>query len=332
MALLFVDGCSHYATDDVLTKWAQCGMGITGNNPRRVGSRSLCGEYYNSATTPAFPSTNYAVAAMAVRHGSLWYLALYKGGVQQMRLYCDYANVLKVQRGSTPDALAQKDMTGMIFPNEWYHFSFASLIHDSAGTFDVRLNGIPIAELTLTGQDTKPGSDTGIDRVTFCAGSASGGITDIYVDNTTIHGDCIVETLYPTGVGAHSDWTPSAGANYQNVDDLGDIDGDTTYNASAVQGAKDSFVAGNLLSRPTSTIRGVALHLTARKDWSGSRVIKPMVRVSGTDYVHSADGMILSDVYHGMQRIWETNPVTSAAWSESAVNGAEIGYDLVTAS
>lgn len=328
--LIFVDGCSHYATDDILRKWSLATSAtITAANPRRAGAKSIAPYSVFPLQTPIFASTDFLACGFAVRPATRdLTVDFYKGSTTQVRLRLLGDN-LSVYRGPGTTLLATLDTTTLILAGSWYYLEFGATIDDSAGTVEVRLNGIPLPALTLTGQDTKPSTETGVDRVQFVGGNNQ--LTDIYLDTESFHGDCIVETLYPTGAGNHADWTPSAGDNYQNVDDPGDIDDDATYNATLSQGAKDSFVAGNVAPRPTSTIRGVAVHLTARKDNAAGRVIKPMLRVDGTDHLHADDGQILIDTYAGMQRIWETNPETGLAWLESGINGAEIGYDLVTA-
>jgi hypothetical protein len=282
--------------------------------------------------TYTLPESEYMVAGFAIRPTSSWWASFSNNGSVQVRLSMS-GTVLSVYRGPSEVLLASMDLAGIYFMSEWYHFEFAARIHDTQGTIEVRFNGIQLPALTLTGLDTKPASVTVINGFQLAAYDR---FTDIYVDTEFFHGDCIVETLYPTGAGNHADWIPSgglqAGSNYMNVDDPGNIDGDDTYNMSLSQGDKDSFVAGNLVSRPTSVVKGVAMFLAARKDEAGSREMKPMLRIGGADYLHPDDGFILSDIYHGAQRIWEENPATEAGWTESGVNGAEIGYDLVTGS
>ena len=332
MSLLFVDGATHYATNDMLDKWGSfdAGLTIVETNPRRAGSKSI---YSNNTPwtvrTPPFDAVEtYVVVGCAVRLQPYLSIELRIGTEVQVRL--NYmTDVLKVQRGAGVADLASMNTEGVLVIGEWYYFEFASLIADSGGTIEVRLNGVPLTALTLTGLDTKNSASAGCDRVAFNPGVA-GQITDIYVDDTSFHGDCIVETLYPVGSGSHTVWTPSAGQNWENVDDPSDIDDDATYNSSGQQGAMDTFLHAPIPSRPSSVVKALAVHFTARKDWAGSRVMKPMLRVGSTDYVHAGDGLILSDVYHGQQRMWETNP-GGGAWSESTINTAQIGYDLVTA-
>ena len=72
------------------------------------------------------------------------------------------------------------------------------------------------------------------------------GIDDVTFDNTTgeVAPSDDVDRRYPLltpdGNGFYTDWSPSAGQNYQNVDEI-PIDGDTTYNEDNIDGQKDSY-------------------------------------------------------------------------------------------
>lgn len=325
--LIFVDGCSHYATDDILLKWASAdGASVSEANPRRAASKSIViGS--GGLQTKVFASSSYVGCGVAVRCSSMAFtIDFCKGSTVQVRLQ-QAGTGLTIYRGAGAAVLASRDLSGLIASGTWLYIEFGALIHDTVGTAAARVNGISYPDLTVTGADTKPGADSGIDRVTITGSGDQ--VTDFYLDSERLHGDCIVETIYPTGAGAHDDWTPSAGANYQNVDDPGNVDGDSTYNATLVTDSKDSFAAGNLVSRPTSEIKGVTLTVTARADSAGGRVLKPMLRLSSVDYDHPDDGQVLTGDYAGVQRAWDNNPATGVAWTESAVNGAEIGYHLV---
>lgn len=321
--LVFVDGCSHYASADVLKKWSEgTSAAIVATNPRRAGSKSIQPYASFPLTTPILPTSDYYVIGFAFRLTGLFSVDFRLGGTVQVKVSYS-AKVFSVYRGDgTP--LGQVNLEGIIFENEWYYLEVGTLVHDSAGTVEIRLNGIPV--LSLSGKDTRSGVD-GIDRISLYYSTL---FTDIYVDSAAFHGDCLVDTARINGNGAHTDFIPSAGTNYENVDDDGAIDDDATYNTEAAQGSKDCFTTENIPSRPLSSIVGTALTLVARKDGAGSRALTPFIRIGTTDYQHPTKEMIVSDVYHGLQAVWEANPALSGEWSEAAVNGLQIGCELTT--
>ena len=333
MSITFVDGCTHY--DDLLHKWGAKGgsAGMGSVNPRRSGVKYIaCSGADDWVETPVVLSgTARASVGSAIILNPFPFthagVVLYDGTAAQLTLLWDSSTgALVLKRGGPTGTTLATSASGIVQADRWYYLEFAARIHDTLGSTEVRLNGSVIAALTLTNVDTKPGTATGIDRIRFYG---SAGYCDIWVDQSAdphiFHGDCVVETIMPTGAGASADWTPSAGANYQNVDDPGAIDEDATYNSSNTEGDIDTFVCGNLPSRPTSTILAVAVNLAVRKDDTATRNILAMARIGSTNYGIGSSFNPTSD-YIVHQKLRETNPADSQAWEEADVNAAEFGY------
>jgi hypothetical protein len=59
---------------------------------------------------------------------------------------------------------------------------------------------------------------------------------DLYWTQGERLGDGEIHPLYPNAAGDLTEWTPSAGANYENVDENPDIDDDSTYNKVGAAG------------------------------------------------------------------------------------------------
>jgi len=271
---------------------------------------------------------------MGIRWGSNWLIKLYSGSAlyssnEQIRLTANGTTLGVYGQGGFPTH-AELSLEGIIFTDEWYFIEFASTIHDSAGTTTVRINGVEVGSLCLSGIDTKGAAAAGVDRFAMHSSGGTVLFTDIYADDAELHGDCVVDALYPTADGFYTDWDPTPGDNWENVKDEGAVDGDSSYNETAVQASKDTFGHQSLVPRENSDILGVAVNLVGKKDWSGGRIVKPMIRITSGDYIHTADGFMLNEVYHGAQRIWDVNPALLTEWTEEAVNAAQFGYDLTT--
>ncbi len=330
--LLHMDGTSHYATADILSvgKWCEDGGAtVVSTNPRRAETKSVLTASGNLTTTPLAAPLNYLVLGFAVRSSTkVLTVKLMSGSVVQLCLYWN-GNTLSVYRGDLATLLATMSVEALLFSNNWYFITFAAKIHDSTGTFTVHLGDDALAALTKTNQDTKPGTTLGIDRVRFVG--AGNQLTDLYLDDETIHGNCIVDALYPVDAGEYAQWTPSTGANWQNVDDPDAPDGDATQNSTAELSAMDTFAMTNLRARTGSVVKGVGVTLVGRKDCVAARAVVPVVRVSDTEYA-SVDALALSaDSYTGKQWLWDENPYTSASWEQAEVNAMEIGYQLSAA-
>jgi hypothetical protein len=133
-----------------------------------------------------------------------------------------------------------------------------------------------------------------------------------------------VELLLPSGAGAETQWTPSAGSNYQNVDENPE-NGDTDYNKSNTVGQVDTYAMANLVS-VAGLIYGVQYLEYARKDNAGTRTIAPVARIGGADYLGS--NVNLSDSYAYTREIKELSPATAAAWTISEINAMEFGVKV----
>jgi hypothetical protein len=139
--------------------------------------------------------------------------------------------------------------------------------------------------------------------------------------NNDFLGDVTVTALYPSGAGTTSGWTPSAGSNYQNVDETPAND-DTDYNSTATLNAKDTYAMQDCAAG--ADIRAVQILAAVRKGAEGPGQVKLVTRSSSTDYDGAAQG-IGGTSYSYVREIRETDPATAAAWSESGWNAVEIG-------
>lgn len=135
----------------------------------------------------------------------------------------------------------------------------------------------------------------------------------------------------PTGAGASTQWTPSAGSNWQNVDDGVVPDDDTTYNASATLNQRDMFACGGA-ARSTADIRLWVGARVRRTDTTGADPgIKLSVR-SGATNGDSIEFILPDDTdWHTLWYYWDLDPSTAANWTEANAEAAEIGYILSTA-
>lgn len=329
MGLRFVDSCSHYATDDLLKKWNRgTGAAIVETNPRRAGSKSILLDT-GDLETVKITTVSYMAAGFALRLVDTWRVDFVASFVQVRLEYA--AGTLSAYRGPGATLLGSADVSALLLAGEWHYIEFAALIHDSLGTIDVSIDGTAIAELTLTYLDTKPSAETGVERVLF--NGAGNQLTDFYFDSAQMHGDCVVDVLYPSSVGAQIEWLPLSGANWEQVRDAGDIDDDATYNSVALTGSRDSHLMSNTPSRPGSAIKALAVTLTGRTAGPLERTVKPLLYINAVNYLHTDPGFDLALTYGSAQRIWDEHPgPTRSQWSESEVNGAEIGHELIAAS
>jgi len=201
--------------------------------------------------------------------------------------------------------------------------------HASAGTVEVRVDGITV--LNLSGVNTAGGTTD----IAGCQWYSSSSYTqDHYVNDDTgssptgFVGDIRNEMLLPSANGAHTDFTPSTGTNHASM--VNDVPVTSGYNFSNVSGAKDSYVMSDLVTVAASAIPVVRLNALFTKQETPRRGVKPFTRVGGVDSALGVETLSpnpFSVVWAG--DAFPTNP-SGGAWSISDVNGIEAGWDIST--
>jgi hypothetical protein len=263
----------------------------------------------------------------------LWQIAC--GG----NLQCHF----EVNSGGTLDFISntnQGTSTYAFANNNEYFVEFKIVIHDSTGSMELKVADLtangedadPVSEWTLSGIDSRANTnvtETAWDQVAFRHSATSGQsrYDDIYIcngagsTNNDFLGNIFVETLNPDGAGNSTQLTPSAGSNYQNVDETTKPDDDTTYNTADADGETDLYTVSN----PTKTTDplGVQVQALVRTTDADRRTIRLPIRNNAVDSEGSDIG-ILADTYQGRSRILETD-ANGDPWTNSLINGLEIG-------
>jgi len=373
MALLFMDSFDHYATADITEKWTQIVakeewsdyedlpvIGAYGRNSSQgirmaVGNTSRCGNPVSVTLAPtdtdlviagaAFKYNNFTNLSQEVNPkvnsdtasngGSNWLFAIKDTNTYQVWFRLNTNGTISAFCGAGYPSTLLGTTTGSLQVNVWAYVEFKVLIHGSAGTVDVRINGVN--SLSLTGVNTQAGTSAiwNVARFGYIAVSTGSTITcdidDVVVMdgsgsyNNAFIGDVTISILNPNGAGNSTDWTPSAGSNYQCVDeDL--VNDDTDYVSSSTLNTKDLYAFAD--APAGADIRAVQVLAAVRKGAEGPGQVTLVTRSSSTDYDGAAQG-IGGTTYSYVRQVLETDPATAAAWSESGFNAAEFGIKKV---
>jgi hypothetical protein len=140
-------------------------------------------------------------------------------------------------------------------------------------------------------------------------------------------GESRVLVLYPTADTADTDWAPSRGVDHYATVDETTVNGDTDYVASGTVGDLDLYDVSDLGVTPDS-IQAVQVTLCARNDDAASREVRCRVKSGAAVANGASHALTASYLYY--RDIFETDPNTSAAWTSSGVNAAQIGPEVVT--
>lgn len=148
----------------------------------------------------------------------------------QIQVQVSASGTLRVCRGTTPTVIATSSVAPFSIGG-WHYLEFYALIDPSAGAFTVKVDGVAVTGLNLTGQNTRGTSNTWLNG--FAIGAAfTGGAAlpvgtvgqckffynDLVVyDSTgsvwnTYQGDIRVLTTLINGNAGTNQWTPEASA------------------------------------------------------------------------------------------------------------------------
>jgi len=257
-------------------------------------------------------------------------VALYEGANLGVNVKVTSAGYLAVYNNTT---LLGTTVNGISF-DTWFYLELKVLTDDSVGTVDVHVNGA--SWLSLTNQDTQPGANSYHTAFRLADAVYNGVIVsfdDLYfldgsgAANNDFLGNMRVVSLDPSASGDSTDWTPSAGSNYENVDDGGITDDDTTYNETSTDTHQDLYNYEDLPAA-AATVAGVQI-VTETRVTAGSMDVSAVIKTGTTTSVGSADTITSTD-YVTTTRVEELDPDTSNPWTPSGVNGAQFGIKANT--
>jgi len=213
----------------------------------------------------------------------------------------------------------------------WHYIEFKTKLHNSTGTWEVHLDEVTIMNGT--------GDTDNLVRQPAChlrmghIQSAIIDYDDLYILDTTgsvnndFLGDVLVQRLRPNGDTLTKDFTRSTGStNWDLINELGEDD-DSTYVESKTLAQRDLYEYEDL-PMSAATIYAVIAKPVLRKSEPGSRTCKLLCF---SDPIEDETGTIYpSTSYVRQAKLFETDPATSALWTDAGVNDAQFGVEIVS--
>lgn len=215
----------------------------------------------------------------------------------------------------------------------WCYIEWKFRGHNSSGISIVRVNG---TEIFNWGPGDTLYSTAGNFSGFYLASSAWTGwqIDDLYflaVDGSGLNdflGDCRVDTILANGAGNSTQMTPSAGANYECIND--DPNDPNDYVEADVDAEKDTYAYPDV---PTdlddNNIYGVTIdHMAMRTQPVANVELRNVLRSNGVDY-YGSNNWALADNTVGIKKdSWEKDPDDNGDWTQAKINAAEFGVEL----
>ena len=326
MARVFIDG---FEAGDLklwnLVVGAYLSSGVAGMDGTYCLNCDAFGDYYAHKYLAAAPEYYLAFryrGSSAQYASSMCYF--FNGTTQLARLRRNPSSgLLEIRRGTGSGTLLA---TGTIAVNVGtpilieVHYK----PHNTEGVFQVKVGGI--LDIDFTGDTTD--SATAIDGIRVGGDStyySSCWLDNVVIDNAAWPGNTKIQAIKPTGAGNSTQWTPSAGGNYQCVDEVPPSESD--FVSTNTIGHLDLYAAGDLVGT-IGSVKCVQLQALAKAEGSPSpHNLQLAVRTNGADYF-SGDKAVPSSSTQ-LSSLWEANPATAAPWQEAEVNAMEIGVKAV---
>ena len=216
-------------------------------------------------------------------------------------------------------------------PNNWYYIE-TRIVISNTGLINIKVNGIdwinedPFDTLYTGGSQgiqLRLQGSVPTDKYFW--------FDDVYIyngegtKNNTFSGNSRVTSLKPNGAGNYAQFTPSAGNNYECVDDV-DWSG-INYVESEINEQTDTHLFEDL-PVGLGAIRGIQI-CNGSKCFieSDTSQMKHVIRKNSTDYISAAKD--LTDDIHAAFKIYEEDPEDSQDWTKAKIDVSEFGYQSV---
>ncbi len=334
MSLLYIDGFDHYVSTQITRKWTSAvncfinqANGRNGTNSLRFTGLSGC--VARRTFTPSATVIMGVAIRLAPTVGAAGMLfRLQDLGNDQVSLRLNTDSTVSVVIGSTTVATSVVALTAP------YQYLEIKVVFSASGSVTVHRDGVAI--ITVASHNTIPTGNSSANSVTFGNTAVVTGPAETAFDIDDLHicnglgsvnndflGDVMVTTLFPTGAGDLTQWTPFTGSNWQNVDDP--LAPDVPYNWGTAAGQVDLYTPGNLAATPAD-IFGVQWNAMVRKTDASSYVINSAMKFSTIHY--GTTNFTPNTDFQDFLDILEQNPDTSVDFTESDINGMQAGLKL----
>ncbi len=340
MALLWIDGFDNYGTT---TAYRPQPDGILARRYPFVAYEDIrwtveTGRFSDYALksfadeagyiSPGYLTTNatlvVGVAVKFTAQTSAQFLRFYDGTTPGMNVR-QASGELAVYRGTT---LMATTVGLNLQINTWYYIEFKVVCNSTTGAYTLKVSGTTV--LNATSVNTKAGTHDYHNTFYLFGHAAAPVFDDLYcLDgsgsiNNDILGNMRVTTLRPNGAGDSTQFTPSAGSNYQCVDEAVLNDG-TDYVEDGTSGHKDLYT---YTDTALSGIKGVAICTDCRETDAQNFSFYATVKTGGSEYDGTAI-VVGSNSFLLRQRLMETDPSTNAVWAATDLNAAQFGVKVV---
>ncbi len=230
--------------------------------------------------------------------------------------------------GSTGTLLGTSSGSALVDAT-WMYVELKVKIHASAGTVDIKIDGVSTLSLTSQNTDrTSSGIVTGfmLEGSTHTADHTQ--FDDVYVCDTagSINNDFlgaqVVRLLQPSSDAGTNAYTPDSGGTHYNrlTENPQDT---TTYLADDTTGHRELFGVAGL---NIGNVAGLQINAVAAITDATVYSLKNSTHTAGGTDTDQAAVTVADTTYQTIANVLEKNPETNAQWSVTQVNGCQFGF------
>jgi hypothetical protein len=327
MGRLFIDGFENGSLDlwDVVL--------LNGSYPQIATAQKETGAYscYFGAAASLYIRKN--IAAISTIYFKLHvYITAHNLNTSLITFFNSVGSQITLRRNSDLTvSVVRGDFTGTVLAtgtrsvpdNQWVLLEGKLVIADSGGVAQIKVDGL--LDIDFTGDTRQQTSDALITNVRLGNPTGSNGnlfyVDNVVLDDASWIGNTKIQAISPTGAGNSSQWTPSAGSNWDCVEEVPANDADFV-SVNAVDQV-DLYAAANLAGT-IGAVKSVQVQARCLKEGGPTpQNLKLACRTGGTNYFGGDNPVPTAAM--SVFKLWETNPNTSAAWTAQEVNDLEIG-------
>lgn len=254
-----------------------------------------------------------------------------RAGSQLFRLEMNTSGDLKAY--NQPNSQVGSTASAVISDNAWHWIEVKVVLGTGAadGSIEVKLGGSTIIG-PVTSIDTNNGND--LSFVYFAGSNGDSRFDDVIImdgNGTGMNdfiGDSKIDVMIPNSDGSTTDWTASAGSDYQCVDDTPNAANDDTDYVYATSPNTTELQLSNFSDNPT-TIHAVQVRTRSRKTDAGARTYRANILSGGSQ----GDGITMGLTTNYAWRrngVFSRNPNGSVVWTKAAVNALQVELELLT--
>lgn len=289
----------------------------------------------NTFTTPSLGTITTIIVGFAIKSAAYNalpdILTILDGATTHITLRLLNSGEWRVLRAGVTQ-LGSDTSGAAVSAGTWSYVELKVTISDASGVVVLKVNGTEY--LNLTSQDTRNGGNASCDRIKFIGSTNANDDTtldDIYVldagssPNNDFLGSQKVIGIFPEVDGDSEQFTKSTGSDSFALVDDNPHNGDTDYIESGTSGQMDLW--GYAAASGIQSIKGIQINSVCRETDANPFSLKQPCK-SGSTISEGSAVAIGSTSYRTINRIMETDPDTSAAWTVSSLNAAQFGVKV----